>query len=792
MASTYTYPGVYIAEASSGVHTITGVATSIGAFFGQASIGPLNTPIECLSYSDYTRNFGPPVANAQLAQSVQQFFSNGGSDCFVVRLADGAYPAVISLNDRNGTGVLQVSANSPGVWGDSISLTVDYNTPTPDSTFNLQLSYNGSSGMKTESFTNLSMDPGNARYAPTYITQSSQYLTVSATSTTASGITNGYSEARGIIAVPVAPAPGDWNERLAAQWTAVDQGSFQISVDGGPWTPVNLSKTALTSAANSGSDAATFGYLTTQINLALGLTSGTKVAVSATPAGFLLITSAGTLKSNVQIRSASPAVDLAQLWLMGVNQGGIEVARYSDLRPVPTGMAFAPSGTGEILTAMDEFATANLSTLTSVTINGVTVPITFTLAGPEFWQGASATDMDGIQENLQAIANSINTGFPNKFQATVNGYRLFVQNLNPSLSSPTADTISFAPGGGGAAAFVGGFTNNLPAYSLGASAAGTYFTPGANAASDGNPPTQADYLGSQLNRTGFYALDGVDLFNLMVLPGDGIGSETEWQAVRVAAAGYCQSRRAFLILDAPVGWTNLNANLLVAQQSDIQNFSNAIGPDLAISCAVYYPQVQFNDGGTLRYVGPSGMIAGIYAATDATRGVWKAPAGTNAGLTGATGLAVILTDAQNGVLNPQAINCLRRMPAGYLVWGARTLAGTDNSGNSDFTYIPVRRMTLFLEESLYQGTQWAVFEPNAEPLWSQIRMNLGAFMMGLFTQGAFAGTTPSDSYFVKCDSETTTQADIDQGVVNIIVGFAPLEPAEFVVITIQQIAGSLS
>jgi uncharacterized protein len=268
----------------------------------------------------------------------------------------------------------------------------------------------------------------------------------------------------------------------------------------------------------------------------------------------------------------------------------------------------------------------------------------------------------------------------------------------------------------------------------------------------------------------------------MVIPGDGITSETEWTAIRSAAATYCQGRRAFLVLDAPVGWTQ--ANLLKAQASDVQTFRAGIGnPD--INCAVYYPRVQINDNGVLRYMGASGMVAGMYAATDSSRGVWKAPAGTNAALTGVTDLEVILTDKQNGILNPLGVDCLRRMPAGYLIWGARTVEGYNNSG-TQWTYVPVRRMALFLEESLYRGTQWVVFEPNDEPLWAQIRMNIGAFMMGLFRQGAFQGATPDQAYFVKCDSETTTQADIDQGIVNIIVGFAPLEPAEFVVITIQQ------
>jgi phage tail sheath protein FI len=150
-----------------------------------------------------------------------------------------------------------------------------------------------------------------------------------------------------------------------------------------------------------------------------------------------------------------------------------------------------------------------------------------------------------------------------------------------------------------------------------------------------------------------------------------------------------------------------------------------------------------------------------------------------------------VSDAENGRLNPRGVNCLRALPVyGPVVWGARTLHGDDNRG-SEWKYIPVRRMALFLEESLYRGTQWAVFEPNDEPLWAQIRLNAGAFMNGLFRQGAFQGATPRDAYFVKCDRETTTEADIAKGIVNIVVGFAPLKPAEFVVIKIEQRAGDI-
>jgi phage tail sheath protein FI len=192
-----------------------------------------------------------------------------------------------------------------------------------------------------------------------------------------------------------------------------------------------------------------------------------------------------------------------------------------------------------------------------------------------------------------------------------------------------------------------------------------------------------------------------------------------------------------------------------------------------------------------REVGPSGTLAGVYARTDAARGIWKAPAGTDAVLNGAT-LPIKLTDLENGGLNPIGINALRNFPVyGNLAWGARTLDGADQKA-SEWKYIPVRRMALYLEESLYQGLKWVVFEPNDEPLWAQIRLNVGAFMNSLFRQGAFQGRTAREAYLVKCDKDTTTQNDINRGIVNILVGFAPLKPAEFVVIRIQQIAGQLA
>jgi phage tail sheath protein FI len=283
------------------------------------------------------------------------------------------------------------------------------------------------------------------------------------------------------------------------------------------------------------------------------------------------------------------------------------------------------------------------------------------------------------------------------------------------------------------------------------------------------------------SRTGIHALDEVDLFNLLCLPG-----VTDAGTLNKAIA-YCKPRRAFVIIDPPSG-------LLAADMvKDITGPNLSKGDD-GTYAAIYYPWVKAPDplnNGKLTSYPPSGMIAGLYARTDSARGVWKAPAGTEANLVGVQGIDYVLTDGENGSLNPLGVNCLRIFPVyGAVCWGARTVSGADALA-SEYKYVPVRRTTLYIEESLYRGLKWVVFEPNDEPLWAQVRLNVGAFMHDLFRKGAFQGQTPKDAYFVKCDNETTTQNDINLGILNVIVGFAPLKPAEFVIISIQQIAGQI-
>ncbi|HEX4708673.1 MAG TPA: phage tail sheath subtilisin-like domain-containing protein [Candidatus Udaeobacter sp.] len=307
------------------------------------------------------------------------------------------------------------------------------------------------------------------------------------------------------------------------------------------------------------------------------------------------------------------------------------------------------------------------------------------------------------------------------------------------------------------------------------------------AASDGDALTLADDFApnnAEQDKKGLYAFEQADLFNILCIP-PYLATGNIDQDLTSAAAAYCEKRRAMLLVDSPADWTT---------KDDAKAGITAGVGTTSKNGALYFPRLRQRNilrDNQFEYFAPCGAVAGIFARTDTQRGVWKAPAGLDAVLNNVPALSVDLTDPENGELNPLGVNCLRTMvPAGRIVWGARTLQGDDRLA-SEWKYVPVRRTALFIEESLYRGTQWVVFEPNDEPLWAQIRLNVGAFMHTLFRQGAFQGQTPKDAYFVKCDKESTTQNDINLGIVNIIVGFAPLKPAEFVIIKLQQMAGQI-
>lgn len=450
--------------------------------------------------------------------------------------------------------------------------------------------------------------------------------------------------------------------------------------------------------------------------------------------------------------------------------------------PSPATAGFRPfaSGTASGAFPAGTAALAGANVSATVTVNGTGLPIA-AFAVPA---GATlAVWASGFQTALRAQASQL----PLDAQTYVSEATVEIVGENTALN-PSRIVIKlgrsarpFDPDATIAFAGAGAATYRLNAAA--ATVSTQLFSPTAGTGVDGTLPVNvARYRGVRAAKTGLYALEDVDLFNILCAPDAAAMSGPDMRAFYSEAESYCEERRSMVLLDIPANVVRLDQMQAWLADNESLRHPNA---------AVYFPRTQISDPlarGRLRSFGPSGTIAGLYARTDTQRGVWKAPAGTDARLRNVQALDYVLTDLENGALNPLGINCLRTFPVySNICWGARTMDGADQIA-SDWKYVPVRRLTLFLEESLYRGTKWAVFEPNDEPLWSQIRLNIGAFMQDLFRKGAFQGSSPRDAYFVRCDSETTTQTDIDSGIVNIEVGFAPLKPAEFVILNIQQIA----
>jgi uncharacterized protein len=276
------------------------------------------------------------------------------------------------------------------------------------------------------------------------------------------------------------------------------------------------------------------------------------------------------------------------------------------------------------------------------------------------------------------------------------------------------------------------------------------------------------------------ALVSLDVpFNLLCIPATASLPAADMHAVMLAAQKLCATRNAFYIADIP-------HSKVISTPAAMESWFANSGVNASDYAAVYYPRLNVPDSlhqNAPREIGYSGTVAGIYANIDNTRGVWRAPAGAEA-IIPAASPAFVLDDATTGQLNSLAINPIRKLPTiGTVLWGARTTAGA-SSANSNYQYINVRRLAIYIEQSLQSGLQWVVFEPNSPPLWALIRLTVNSFLMQLWKQGAFQGNKPDQSFFVKCDATTITQTDLDNGRVNVQIGFAPIKPAEFVIISI--------
>ncbi len=681
MSSAYAYPGVYIQELPSPVHTITGVATSIAAFVGYTARGIDNRAQALYSFSDFERLYGGLASNSEVSYAVQQFFLNGGSQAYVVR-TPMHYPAAGPPTPEPyaqveiASGELTFAALSSGQWANGQLLVdvdvqgLDLSTATGDPlAFNLTVT--DLADVTKEYFPSVTLDSARQNFVTSVVNDAdngSQLVSVTA-------------------ALPATPVA--------------------LAVTGILGTPLTI--TGATSVDNSLGGGASNATANADCSLTFTFPGG-----PATAPTIKVIGNGSTIAQTVSGLAAQLQQALNN-WLM-VNMSGASVT-----------CSAAPSGTG-----------------TGIRVNAL-LPnqpdaiISF---------GTPATGNDA------STALGLNHGADANVAVNVAHYALGGATVNP-ITGVTC-TQATKPSG---------------------------------------LPQSNELIGDPLAFTGIYALAKVDVFNLLsipeaarALPGDPNAADTNINPVEIysAAIALCHQRRAMLLIDPPP-----NVNTVAGAVDWKTNTIGVVDPN----GAAFFPRLRLADAknnGQLRTFAPSGVVAGVYADTDATRGVWKAPAGIGATLSGVQNMTYQLSDQENGALNPLGLNCFRTFPLyGPVLWGARTLMGADALADQ-WKYVPVRRTALFLEESLYRGTKWVVFEPNDEPLWAAIRLNVGSFMDSLFKKGAFQGVTADQAYFVKCDSETTTQNDIDQGIVNILVGFAPLKPAEFVVIQIEQLTGQAS
>lgn len=761
------YPGVYAVEIPSGVRSISGVSTSIAVFVGMTKRGRVFEPRRVLGFKGYEDVYSADTSMGEMTDQVRQFFLNGGEEAIIVRVAHGAESSTLPLTNEAGTTVMTVSARDEGDQGRELRVRVDYDTASPERTFNLTIFREtfDAAGLpvveQTEVFTELGIDPVGPRYVQTIVNQKSQLATVAVATTAvnAAATMAAYSASARLFANAAAAE--------AAIVSAIGSGSagaFTVRVGSSPTVTVQVDPVGLDLNA-----------VQAAINARLAGHTPITVAVSHPTANGPLRFTASAAGHDVLLGPAS-TLDIARALGLGTEQGGIEVGSHAAARPAASGLVSRLHGAAAgDLAALLNFGTATKADLDAV---GVTVDHPFTVPTASIGYPSSTGTMTAgtrsatpslanVQENLEAIAAALSAA-SSDWTATVHGHRLVLRAVYGAASSGTG----------------AGFTSSDPsltaANQIYASVTGRPSAGSLTGGTDGSAPELADYA------TAYDRIDQeVDLFNLLVLPHS--AADTSVPSTRSTlwgpASSFCVSRRAVLLVDPEPILPTTDAML-----AEIKNLRIGVAKDHA---AVYWPRVTISSGGVRKNVDASGSIAGLMARIDGSRGVWKAPAGLEGDLRGVLGVETALSDKQNGLLNPQAINVLRSFPNGIVSWGARTMDGFDNSGNNDYRYLPPRRLALYIEESLVRGLRFAVFEPNDEPLWAQIRLAAGAFMNGLFRRGAFAGKTASNAYAVKADSETTTQADIDRGIVNVLILFAPVKPAEFIVIRLQQKAGQV-
>jgi uncharacterized protein len=672
--ATYLTPGVYVEEKKPAVQPIEGISTSVAAFIGVASKGPVNKATLITSFAEFVRVFGGPIPIIPATQEhylyygVRHFFVEGGTKCYVVRVTGytdvndaSSIQAVNAFKDFSAVQIdgttavanaFRVSASSPGKWGEALQVQVEN-----ASRFSVLLGENITAGSVTTATLrdNQDVQVGSVLYLIEQLT-----AVVKSVNTSTNTITI---------------MPG-----LTAESAPV---TFSIPDNAKVWSPDMkfMTQTDLTSAVS-----------TTTAVLSAAIKLDTVLNVRGEP-----------LKAGDIINFARSAA------------ATVVVKKFVDvtLSSGDRGMLVEFDSTAFV--AMDKTRTK-----------------------------AYALDFDIVVKEAGAIAET------HEHLSLINTNKR--DYLNERLAPDSgASNLIFARETN---ATVGVVVNNAAFANLAGGNDGLASAPAFGA---------DDIIGSELTGTGLYALDVIKDASILVIPNAA-------SAVAKAAIAYCERRKSlFFVMDLPSG----------------TNDPSAYVADKASSyAAIYYPWIYDDDPVTGKPVllPPSGAVAGSYAQTDVSRGVHKAPAGTENGyLNSATGIQRILTKGETDILYQRKINVIRKFPEGILIWGARTLAP-----EPAWKYVNVRRLFIFLEGSVERGLQWVVFEPNDYTLWKNIKRNISSFLRVQWEEGKLVGTTEDKAFFVRCDESTNTPDTINAGQVITEIGVAPSKPAEFVVFRFKQ------
>ncbi len=767
----YLHPGVYVEEIPSGSKPIEGVATSVAAFVGRATKGPVGTAELVQSFDDYNNLYGDiATVTDAMGFAVQSFYLNGGKSAFICRLAGaGSRAAGNTVNGQDATtAVLNIAASSAGEWGNKVYFRVI--KPDQDSlSFDLEIGHQSDNKfVLDESFNGLGMRAEDDNYALRRVNGKSAYVELS--------LGDAANPDQSVERYQAATLTGGELDAASASY-------FQAGISGEMGLTLDI----------NGLGAEQISLLATDLALTgVHDSDGAKVATAIRDAVRAVSLDAAHQAFNCQYKTSSHRFELTSA----------EVGSAASLEVFSGALASLLRLDGAQHASLTGATVTGSATKFSIGLAGLNQPMILALNIDN--HGVVAIRLKASEINL--VGNKTADG-----EATARAIQDAVQLSNPAVQvardftcvyqsnkfvltsgSGSSRNSNLLVADGPLAALLmlqasdtpvlvrgrqqdQGTTRVIPLQALGTHDKGVKLSGGTE-----NPAIANDF-------TEFYdsTLRKVRDVSILLVPGQYWAADGSGNSIISASLAHCQNlKNRVLIIDPPPDLELDQAATVNGLSLPSSTYSVLYYPWVRVANPFYNAEKNPTAPRTID-VAPSSFAAGMWSRIDAKRGVWKAPAGMGTGLVGAAGMKFIIEDGEQDQLNPLGVNCFRNMPGGgRVIWGARTLA---TRADPEWRYVPIRRTAIMIEQSIFNGIQWAVFEPNDHRLWSALRANIGNFMNGLFRVGAFQGEKATDAYFVRCGlGDTMTQGEIDAGQVIVIVGFAPLKPAEFVIVRIQQ------